>query len=285
MMSIYDIPPSPPQPVHVRVHTNSKHKNKSQHLSDTTRIIPSKRKPGASFKTEKAKKHLTTRKRRLPVHQLALLRTTTSDGLPQSSDMEVTFSDSIAVTDPIEDSQFNRPITRPLGGLMCNIVTLGKRGFSHTMQHSDMRSTPIERTPNRASIADETPKGTRSPILKQIRDVCVTQDGHIDHELQTASRGQPDRRGNYVSIRRKRPAVVHTLTLGSGLLPSPTDKTPDTSYAIQRKRPIPGSRNLYRLENRPIDQKSTQLTLVNSSEYLRRLPVLSPPRVSCRGGP
>lgn len=65
---------------------------------------------------EEAKKHLTTQKIRLPVHQLALLRTTTSDALPQSSNMNVTFSDSIGVTDPIEDSQLDGPIADPLGG-------------------------------------------------------------------------------------------------------------------------------------------------------------------------
>ncbi|EUC43950.1 hypothetical protein COCMIDRAFT_99416 [Bipolaris oryzae ATCC 44560] len=270
MMSMYDIPPSPPEPVHVRVYRDSKHKNKSQHLSDSTRIIPSKRKPGASFVNEKAKKHLTIRKRRLPVHQLALLRTTTSDGLPQSSDMEVTFFDSIAVVDPIEDSQLDGPIADPSGGPICNIVTLRKAPLPHTIWHSDMRSTPIKGTPDRAYIADETPKGTRSPKLKQIPGFRVAHDGRIDHELQTASKRQSDRQVNYVSTRTRRPGIARTLTLGSGPLPSPADASPHISHAMQMDRQeVPGSRNPHRLQNRLADPKLKQLILLSSSEYLR----------------
>ncbi|EMD95854.1 hypothetical protein COCC4DRAFT_123192 [Bipolaris maydis ATCC 48331] len=285
-MSIYDIPPSPPEPVHVHVYSNNKHKNKSQHLSDSTRIIPSKRKPGASFMNEKAKKHLITRKRRLPVHRLALLRTTTGDGLPQSSDMEVTFFRSIAVTDPIEDSQLDGPIIDPLGGPICNIVTLGKTPLAHTAQHSDVRNIPTKGAPDRASAAHETLKETSSLTPKQIPDVHLAHDGRIDHELQTALMRQSDRQGNYLSARTRRPGIFRTLTLGSGPLPSPADAFSYNLQAMQRdEQEAPGSRNLHRLQNRLTGPKSMQLTLISSLEYLRRLPVLSPPKVSGRVGP
>ncbi|CAN9198663.1 unnamed protein product [Alternaria alternata] len=44
-------------------------------------------------------------KRRLPVNELALLRTTTLDGLPTPVDAAVNFTTPIAVIDPIEESQ------------------------------------------------------------------------------------------------------------------------------------------------------------------------------------
>lgn len=207
---------------------------------------------------EEAKKHLTTQKIRLPVHQLALLRTTTSDALPQSSNMNVTFSDSIGVTDPIEDSQLDGPIADPLGGPMYNIVTLGKTPLPHTMQHADGRSTSIERTPDRASAAYETPKWMRSPTLKQIPDVRVAHDKRIDHELQTALVRQPDRRGNYLSTRTRRHDIVRTLTLEIGPLPSPADAIPHTSCAMPKDRQeVHGSRNPSRLQDWQIGPKST----------------------------
>ncbi|USP76119.1 hypothetical protein yc1106_03393 [Curvularia clavata] len=83
-MSIYDIPRTPtPKPAH-QLRNNGKDHDRLQRASDSTCIIQSKQKPRAFSVTEAKnppralQKHANTRKRRLPVNQLALLRTTTS---------------------------------------------------------------------------------------------------------------------------------------------------------------------------------------------------------------
>lgn len=87
-MSIYDIPRTPtPEPAH-QPRNNDECHDRLQRASDSTCIIQFKQKPGALSVTEAknptrvSQKHASTRKRRLPVNQLALLRTTMSDGLP-----------------------------------------------------------------------------------------------------------------------------------------------------------------------------------------------------------
>ncbi|KAF1919693.1 hypothetical protein BDU57DRAFT_536642 [Ampelomyces quisqualis] len=173
----------------------------------------------------------STQKRRFPVKGLALLRTTTSHGLPDPVDAHMAPTVPITELDPIDDSQSILPHAKRV-----RLQRLGPHAgrmqeFSHA-QRSEGRGTTIskphrdrqQRSAKKAEIAVST-KAT-PPVPNRIKQhtvgrICFVADGFAGTELHMVPvRNTPQRR-KAVTRKPKPHLAVSGLALAGGVLPSP----------------------------------------------------------------
>ncbi|KAG9194692.1 hypothetical protein G6011_04727 [Alternaria panax] len=199
----------------------------SQYSSDLKSILQSNRKATAITaivkKTSGRIEGLSsTRKRRLPVHELALLRTTTLNGLPLPSDATVSFATSITVLDPIEDSQM-RLVSVLNNRISRDLVGTKRQLSSRTTQPSNAVRSPDNRhsTSTVEFFEDTSPlSDDKSQYLTGCRDAY---DGFVGSELQFTSTKRSSRRTKTHPIKRSKPINIRELALGVGSLPVPAD--------------------------------------------------------------
>ncbi|KAF1943036.1 hypothetical protein EJ02DRAFT_321322, partial [Clathrospora elynae] len=175
----------------------------------------------------------SNRRRRSPVNGLALLRTTTLDGLPEPGDADVTFAASIAVIDPIEDSQ----VPKSLNQAMLRVkslqgVVISKPKLSLCMvpqpQAGTLHTSRSKRSPIKAH--HRLAASFNNPLPRRM-NFQVASDGFVGTELESTSKRRPNRRGETASTEGKKPPVLCGLVLGSGLLPLAAVETIETSTA------------------------------------------------------
>ncbi|KAF2273572.1 uncharacterized protein EI97DRAFT_154395 [Westerdykella ornata] len=162
----------------------------------------------------------STRRRRLPVNELALVRTTTDDSLFDRSE-EMPETPSITDTDPIEDSQ------TPQSHSAVNPASRADRKHRPLIS----LSTPSLANKSRWKI-DKAKKQTNTPGARLMPSHGslwgLSADGFIASELDLPTRVQTKRRApspDKARASRKAvliPAPVGTLELRSGALPSPS---------------------------------------------------------------
>ncbi|RMZ72636.1 hypothetical protein GMOD_00007648 [Pyrenophora seminiperda CCB06] len=156
-------------------------------------------------------KPTSTRKRRLPVHELALFRTTTLDGgLPQPSDIAVAFAIPFAVNDPVEEVQMQN----------CNIAMGTSRRLHDTFVPRRMLSPRRFQQPNsnsllRYRLMDNPARSCQGlpatfDSYPGLRNLC---DGFVGPELQLTSEIRPVRQGINNSTRKSTSTVVRELAL------------------------------------------------------------------------
>ncbi|KAF1838069.1 hypothetical protein BDW02DRAFT_483929, partial [Decorospora gaudefroyi] len=162
----------------------------------------------------------STRKRRLPVNQLAVFRTTTSDGLPQPGHASVALATPITAVDPIEDSQTQNLF----GRVFPNNRTLRNAAVSKSMLSPRMLQQPrdsphgtrLVRGPNRPYQGVTAPSSGRAQPLMGLQ---LASDGFTGPELQHVIKKQPIPWRKSAPKSNKRPILVRELALGCGLLP------------------------------------------------------------------
>ncbi|KAF1846616.1 uncharacterized protein K460DRAFT_127088 [Cucurbitaria berberidis CBS 394.84] len=161
----------------------------------------------------------SARKRHLPVQELALLRTTTSDGLPEPSDANTVFAAPITDVDPIEDSQ-----------VKTSLIVLEDKAISKqrtdpspckARKPTEGRFTSIRPTNSPTRIYQRLPVLSNSNS-KQKSQLCFARasDGFIGSERGFVMKKRPRPRRKAAPV-GKRLAQVGGLTLASGFLPVP----------------------------------------------------------------
>lgn len=166
------------------------------------------------------------------MHQLALLRTTTYEGLPQPSDVAVTFSSPIAETDPIEEIQMQISTASASSILMSDSTVIStSRPLPCETQQKSLRHSLARRIPGKFTVVHEAHSDMPNHVLHSLPNAHVTLDGFTNYELQIATK-------KLLYCRRKSPlktakssSVFRTLTLRNGPLPVPADgkvETPKT---------------------------------------------------------
>ncbi|KAH7068884.1 hypothetical protein BKA63DRAFT_580677 [Paraphoma chrysanthemicola] len=185
----------------------------------------------------------STRKRRLPVQCLALVRTSTMDGLPDPSDLEDVFAVSINVVDPIDDSQMS---------------TLFADGSRDQDLKSPRRLTQLKSSPSSSNQGNRHARSRSSkPHVKRLsskrrtslykkaltNNLLRTQfvaDGFEGDELIITTEKKRRRRAN---LTRHEPLlgsfpVGARLALTTGMLPSP--RTPhEVESFLSHETPTP----------------------------------------------
>ncbi|KAH7089025.1 hypothetical protein FB567DRAFT_323024 [Paraphoma chrysanthemicola] len=237
--------------------------NRSE-TSVVANVIESARAPQKSKKdSNKTNSHgsSSTRKRRLPVQSLPLVRTITIDGLPDPSDAEDIFAVSINVVDPIDDSQMSTLFA----------VRSCDQGLGSPRRLTQLKSSPSSsdqgnRHPRSRSCRPRVKQSSskrRTSLYKKAltNNLLQTQfvaDGFEGDELNITT--EKKRRRRAISTRPDPlPGsfpVGASLALATGMLPSPVNPheaesflshetaTPLTSEIIDKEpppnQPVPG---------------------------------------------
>ncbi|KAF2658754.1 hypothetical protein K491DRAFT_713238 [Lophiostoma macrostomum CBS 122681] len=153
-----------------------------------------------------------TRKRRLPVNELPLVRTTTEDGLPDRSEDDAQVERCITEEDPIEET------AEPFLGRTQQLVS---RGASTPKLPTRRPQRPLIKK----AIAQDRKKKAKALTHAKSAQYCF--DGFVGEELSIPS--NPKRKVTVVSKERAVPAERHLpatiggLCFASGLLPLPSD--------------------------------------------------------------
>ncbi|EFQ86917.1 hypothetical protein PTT_17714 [Pyrenophora teres f. teres 0-1] len=175
-----------------------------------------------------------TRKRRLPVHELALLRTTTTDGLPQPGDNTAACATHAAVVDPIEDSQIHNSM---------KAMGTSQRPRNTVVSKSMLSSHRVQRPNNNSPLRN---KLMDSPVRLYQKSIAMSEglaqpysgfrnlhDGFVGPELQLTSEMRPVRRVINQSRSKRKRIVVRESALDNGLLPVPANPCVSTRPAAQ----------------------------------------------------
>ncbi|KAH7398429.1 hypothetical protein BKA66DRAFT_437485 [Pyrenochaeta sp. MPI-SDFR-AT-0127] len=191
------------------------------------RPVEKVRKQANSSRVKAASKSLgssCTRKKGLLMHRLALLRTTTPNGLPEPHDTNAVNAPLITDVDPIDDRQTFASLRSNQHGSVSDydFVSAAKvvsfPMANRTQRYNSPRVKP-EKTP--ASFTQQLPVSTRS--RQQPHAVQGGFDGFMGSELEFVSKRRAIRPGHHPMTKKKKPAneVGAKLALASGLLPIP----------------------------------------------------------------
>ncbi|KAF2734928.1 hypothetical protein EJ04DRAFT_523190 [Polyplosphaeria fusca] len=187
---------------HARSHQQND--QEEMHKASSSALQPQPRKVSSSLR------------RRPPVNGLALVRTTTEDGLPYRSDEDDAECLGIIDTDPIEDGQPTRIITN----IELNTKSKLRKVPLSTIYHSMQAMGSSWKAPNR-SLERQTPsRPTRSPAKRLQRVFC---DGFVGKELHIPL--QPRKVLKKPSRKEPKSATTGVLTLVKGILPDLVDET------------------------------------------------------------
>ncbi|KAF2032593.1 hypothetical protein EK21DRAFT_86912 [Setomelanomma holmii] len=172
----------------------------------------------------KSQKPSSARKRRLRVRSLALLRTSTTDGLPSPSDADNVFVTPITKADPIEDSQMRAP----LGARLCpQGVTLlrASRPMKEASAHINL---PLSENSAKGGMSLKDPlsilgpdSATKRSLIRRALRSHIVADGFEADELVIASTKKAHRRRKLPPRELKQTQAVSGLALATGALPTP----------------------------------------------------------------
>ncbi|KAI4939743.1 uncharacterized protein J4E92_001029 [Alternaria infectoria] len=212
----------------------------------------------------------STRKRRLPVHELALLRTTTLDGLPLPGDVTLDVAAPIAVVDPIEDSQIRLTNTLHISTSGGVIITKS-RLIPKTTQPPDSVGRP--KTEPMAMRTEPLERPTQLPANMQrycpnLRDAF---DGFVGSELKLVPKKSVNRQRIANPTKRQKPGIKRELVLRAGSPPLLAGWATTTANAlVVGKTPmIVGANTSSRLENAQTHVGLGQLTLTRCQNVLQ----------------
>ncbi|KAF2129596.1 hypothetical protein P153DRAFT_396853 [Dothidotthia symphoricarpi CBS 119687] len=181
--------------------------------SSNSHKTPSKPRPSSS-----------TRKRRLPVNCLALMRTSTSDGLPEPSNIDSHLSIPITKIDPIEDSHnFSGrtavPMERHRAMASSSQIKASTSRAPWTPRASSIYPAKSSNSPTRGYKRPTT----HSNLELQIQSAfAVASDGFVGEELTiTRTQKRTKRSGKNILQETQLGFASGGLVLGNGRLPSP----------------------------------------------------------------
>ncbi|KAF3045727.1 hypothetical protein E8E11_006319 [Didymella keratinophila] len=170
--------------------------------------------------SQKPRKISSTRKRgHLPVNELALLRTMSSDGLPLPSDANHIFAVPVATLDPIEDSQIRSATPLKDAGGLHRSHRAEKLSPARAVEPGRPALLLRERFAHICSAKSQGPQSSTSSGHK----FATGSDGFAGTELHIqhpASQRRP-RTSNRTLKEKKSACNMSELTLASGCLPAP----------------------------------------------------------------
>ncbi|KAH8728724.1 hypothetical protein GQ44DRAFT_824004 [Phaeosphaeriaceae sp. PMI808] len=164
-----------------------------------------------------------TRKRQLPVNGLALMRTTTSDFLPEPCNSSCISAISITDIDPVEDSQLNSTVANrirvPNFKSQCDLVLGSTINSSRGREPVLCSLYPVKQPTNTFPITQTL--SLRNKIKRYPHmGLGFMADGFVGSELKAVSIGKPRQRRKVGLPGAKPSTMVAELTLATGLLPT-----------------------------------------------------------------
>ncbi|KZM23971.1 uncharacterized protein EKO05_0009264 [Ascochyta rabiei] len=170
-------------------------------------------------------KALSTQKRRqLPLNELNLMRSTSSDGLPQPSDADNIFAAPVAAGDPIEDGQVVSCVSLGTAHKLLASHQVGKyptRSITKTFFASSTKRSGLILRGQLGRPSSVQRNGAHHKKLSTYT-FATASDGFVGAELSIQRRGGLMKPQNHNKTRRKKTIIASArLVLASGHLPIP----------------------------------------------------------------
>ncbi|CAO2654883.1 Nn.00g116160.m01.CDS01 [Neocucurbitaria sp. VM-36] len=197
-------------------------------------LITQTRSKAETVRSDKSKKTYrkthassSTRPKSLSAHGLALLRTTTSNGLPEPNDSKTVFATPVTDIDPVDDSQAMS--SSRLGGPHIHTLkdkVASKQKFDPSSHRAskprEAHFSVVQTSRVPASRNRNLPIVNNGKQQPKLRSEGVP-GGFVGSELSIVFKRRSRRSGKPAPVKRKT-AVIGELTLTSGLLPVPASK-------------------------------------------------------------